>query len=54
MACPSSGTTWSGYGPRGCAWLGGAAQSSSETLYGAPKGPDALNTIAEKERQVRH
>ncbi|KAJ6566665.1 hypothetical protein B0H19DRAFT_1138343 [Mycena capillaripes] len=52
MACPSSGTTWSGYGPRGCAWLGGATQSSSETLYGAPKGPDALNTLAEKEKKT--
>lgn len=51
MACPASGNTFSGYGPRGCAWLG-SQQSSSHTLYNAPQGPNAIQTLQDNERKT--
>ncbi|KAG7085882.1 hypothetical protein E1B28_003416 [Marasmius oreades] len=49
--CPASSNVFAGYGPRGCAWLG-TSQPSSATLYGAPQGPDAIQTALEKERKT--
>ncbi|KAI3609884.1 sulfite reductase flavoprotein alpha-component [Moniliophthora roreri] len=40
-----------GYGPRGCAWLG-SPQPSGASLYGAPQGPNALQTAIEKEKKT--
>lgn len=51
MSCPASGASFSGYGPRGCAWLG-SQQSSSQTLYNAPQGPNALQILQENERKT--
>ncbi|KAF8650910.1 hypothetical protein AX16_005035 [Volvariella volvacea WC 439] len=49
-ACPATGQS-PAYGPRGCAFLG-MAQSSSQTLYGAPKGPNALQKLSDTERKT--
>jgi hypothetical protein len=51
MSCPATGMSGGKNGPRGCAFLG-MAQSSSETLYGAPKGPGALQTLMDRERKT--
>ncbi|EEB91659.1 hypothetical protein MPER_09950, partial [Moniliophthora perniciosa FA553] len=50
-SCPVSSTTFAGYGPRGCAWLG-SPQPSGASLYGAPQGPNALQTAIEKEKKT--
>ncbi|KAL0577411.1 hypothetical protein V5O48_004576 [Marasmius crinis-equi] len=50
-SCPASSNVFAGYGPRGCAWLG-SPQSSSATLYGAPQGPNAIQTALEKEKKT--
>jgi hypothetical protein len=52
MSCPASGQSFSGYGPRGCAFLGAMAPSSSQSLYGAPQGPNAAEVAASRERKT--
>ncbi|PVF96909.1 hypothetical protein CPB86DRAFT_708145 [Serendipita vermifera] len=52
MSCPASGQSFSGYGPRGCAFLGAMNPSSAQSLYGAPQGPNAAEVAISMERKT--